>query len=382
MKRFLPEVAVVCALLMAVGYGFAQTWTRTSAPIGPFSCFAESADGKVILAIGSGGYISTDSGGSWNYAFNGYYPCAAVSADGSNMVACIVSGTSKFIDISTNTGATWNQTTLPSTNWNAGASSADGRVLAVAVGNDYSANTGNIYTSTNFGADWRTNGPVKNWRGLACSPDGAKLAAVANSDYVYLSTNSGLTWKSSGASGSWRSLAASSDLQVLVATGDGGTAITTNGGSTWRTIGMTGYGVASSADGSRLILVNDGTAISTSTNYGLTWGSTNITAATYLAGTGSSADGCELVVGGNNNDGIWIWQASPSPKLSLATWSNNVTLSWPVPSTNFGVEQSADLAAVNWVALTNLPVLNYTNLQNQVTLPSTSGSAFYRLASP
>lgn len=382
MKKFLPEIAVVCALLMVVGYGFAQTWTRTMAPLYPFSYFAESADGRTILAIGSGGYLSTNSGANWNYAVNTYSPCAAISADGTRIIAGIITNLSGFlINISTNTGVTWTPTTLPSTNWNACASSADGRVLAAAVGYAYSSVSGNLYTSTNFGVNWRTNNLVKNWRALACSADGARLAAAPYGDYVYLSTNSGLTWQPTGASGSWRSVASSMDGLHLVATGDSGTAISTNGGSTWRPISMNGYSVASSADGSRLILVDDGSTISTSTNYGLSWGSTNISA-TYLAGAGSSADGNELFVGGNNNNGVWIWQAAPFPHLSLASRSNIVTLSWPIPSTNLVMQQSTDLATGNWIALTNFPALNYTNLQNQITMPSTNGSFFYRLASP
>ena len=72
----------------------------------------------------------------------------------------------------------------------------------------------------------------------------------------------------------------------------------------------------------------------------------------------------------------------PSPNLNLAMLSNNLTFSWPLPSTNFVVEQSADLTSGNWIVLTNLPTLNYTDLQNYVTWLSTNGSIFYRLAAP
>ena len=130
-----------------------------------------------------------------------------------------------------------------------------------------------------------------------------------------------------------------------------------------------------------MIVVDDGTSISTSTNYGLSWGITNISGR-YFAGAGSSADGCELFLGGNNNDGVWIWQAIPSPTLGVASRSNSVTLSWLLPSTNLVVQQSPDLTTGNWMALTNLPGLNYTNLQNYVALTSTNGSVFYRLATP
>ena len=390
MKKLFPEIAVVCALLMVAGYGFAQTWTMTNTPFFPFVFVAESADGKKILAIGSGAYLSTNSGVNWSYAFDSSSRCAAINADGTRMIAGIITNyTGMLINISTNAGATWTPTALPNTNWNACASSADGRVLAAAVGSNDSSPGGNLYTSTNFGTSWRTNNLVKNWRALASSADGAKLAAAAANDYVYLSTNSGLTWQPNGATGSWRSVCSSIDGMHLAATGDSGTVVSTNGGSTWTPIktgpmgffNMNGSSVASSADGSRLVLDDNGSSISISTNYGFSWNTTNISEQLFTS-TSSSADGERLFVGDEFNGGVWIWQANPSPNLSLISRSNNVTLSWLIPATNLMVQQRTDLTAGSWVALTNFPALNYTNLQNQITMPSTNGSFFYRLASP
>jgi len=53
-----------------------------------------------------------------------------------------------------------------------------------------------------------------------------------------------------------------------------------------------------------------------------------------------------------------------------------------IPSTEFVLQQNLDLAAPNWVTLANSPVLNLSNLQQQVTLSSTNSKAFYRLAAP
>ena len=36
----------------------------------------------------------------------------------------------------------------------------------------------------------------------------------------------------------------------------------------------------------------------------------------------------------------------------------------------------------NWADLTNTPILNLTNLQNEVTLPFSGGDAFFRLKTP
>jgi len=52
-----------------------------------------------------------------------------------------------------------------------------------------------------------------------------------------------------------------------------------------------------------------------------------------------------------------------------------------VPSANFVLQQNTDLSMTNWTDVTNAPVLNLTNLQNQVTQPVPDGNSFYRLKS-
>ena len=44
------------------------------------------------------------------------------------------------------------------------------------------------------------------------------------------------------------------------------------------------------------------------------------------------------------------------------------------------LQQNSNLSTTNWSTLTNIPVLNLTNLQYQVNLPSSNGSGFFRLA--
>jgi hypothetical protein len=52
-----------------------------------------------------------------------------------------------------------------------------------------------------------------------------------------------------------------------------------------------------------------------------------------------------------------------------------------VPSTNFVLQQNPDLTAIGWENLTNTPVLNLTNLQNEVILSPSNSSGFFRLIS-
>lgn len=66
--------------------------------------------------------------------------------------------------------------------------------------------------------------------------------------------------------------------------------------------------------------------------------------------------------------------------MNLTPTNGNLTLSWIIPSTDFGLQQSSDL--MSWMDVTNPPVLNLTNLQNEVILPPAGSNSFYRLKTP
>ena len=142
--------------------------------------------------------------------------------------------------------------------------------------------------------------------------------------------------------------------------------------------------VASSADGSRLAAVSDITSplgvLITSTNSGATW--TNVVhvfpSLTWNA-VALSADGAKLVatVGYPSVGPIYVSQTTPVPVLSLAPVNGQPTVSWIIPSLDFTLQQSPDL--LSWTDVTNQPVLNLTNLQNQVVLPPPAGNSFFRL---
>ena len=66
--------------------------------------------------------------------------------------------------------------------------------------------------------------------------------------------------------------------------------------------------------------------------------------------------------------------------MNITPINGNLMLSWIVPSTNFVMQQSADLQ--NWADMTNQPVLNLANLENEVILSPPGSNCFYRLATP
>lgn len=200
----------------------------------------------------------------------------------------------------------------------------------------------------------------------------------------YVSTNSGATWVlGTNVQTELRAAAMSVDGTRLFALGDVGVWVSTNGGAFWyrSTAPSSGFGsIASSADGTHLILDRNGPAMPlyVSTDSGFTWTTANV-ASNYWSAVASSADG-NTVAAAINGGGIWIGRNVPAPQLNISPTGNQVGLSWTLPSSNFVAQSSQDLS--NWTDLTNKPVLNLTNLQNQLSLPPTNGSAFYRLATP
>jgi hypothetical protein len=304
---------------------------------------------------------------------------------------------------STNSGITWTQqTNAPNMGWNGVASSTDGSKLAAITF------PGGIYTSTNSGAVWtQTSASNQEWYAVASSADGTKLVAAGGNinppqNYnreVYLSTNSGGTWTQTSLPGTeWLSVASSADGTKLIA-GDisggppgFGIYTSTNSGVTWISNSVSSFrfnlnwsSVAMSADGTKLVAVNwaDGniasvSSIYTSTNSGATWQTNNAPNKAWQSVV-SSADGGKLVAAVEGG-GLWISQTTPAPHMNITPTNGNLMLSWMVPSTNFVMQESPDLGS--WADMTNPPVLNLTNLQDEVILPPTNSSGFYRLKTP
>jgi len=425
---------------MLAGFCFAkaQTWTQTSAPSNSWVSVAVSADGTTLAAaagnikvngfyfqVSTGAiYISTNSGVDWmpTTAPITNWTSVAISGDGNVLVASYQNKnqTAEGIYCSTNSGAVWTQVNttsgwgpaiissmskklitmvpnssyvLTSTNLGAGwnshpnsldqnfnhntvipallTASADGSqvVAALASGNGLPSGTGNMMAITNppdATAYWfwsqLTNSAQTTWGAIASSSDGSKLFAAANNGYsqnspMYRSTNSGISWS---------------------------IAYATNFLTPWDSI-------ASSADGSRILAVqaklfgSNYSPLFLSVDGGLTWTTTTLPGVFYdesgvfFSSVNMSADG-SLMAAAVNGGGIWISRSVLPPQLKAKTRSNNMTFSWVIPSTNFILQQSPDF--LTWSYVTNKPSLNFTNLQNQVTLPMSPSNIFFRLATP
>jgi hypothetical protein len=381
LKCFLLSFGIL-VLIHGLTAAVAQTWTQASATTNYYWwSVAMSADGCKLAAVGSTDHpiFSTDAGATWhtNQSSPHAWNSIASSADGTKLVAPMVISNnyaSIGIFVSTNSGGTWTQTTAPLSSWQYVTSSGAGDKLGAIMSNANSL--GSIYVSTNSGLSWSKIGsPLKYWTSLACSADGTKFIATASGDKIYVSTNFGTTWTATTSpNAKWISVACNADGTRLIASGSG-TYTSTNSGGSWRLASTNTGAVASSADGTKLIIAGNSTF--TSNDSGVTWISNS--APYSLNCVASSADGSEWMVGAEYQTGIWIGRTVPSPQLNLGLVSSNLVLSWLVPSTNFALQQTADLKTPNWVPLTNAPSLNPVNLQEQVTLSPANGGGFFRL---
>jgi hypothetical protein len=132
------------------------------------------------------------------------------------------------------------------------------------------------------------------------------------------------------------------------------------------------------------------TALSTQAQtYSLDWstidggGGTSTGGVYSVTGTIGQPDAGQMS-GGNYSvvGGFWgliaAVQTPGAPFLSVSvTTTNTVLLSWPYPSTGFGLQQNGAVGTTNWVGVTNVPAQVGQQLQVQLQRPA--GNRFYRL---
>jgi hypothetical protein len=362
---------------------FADNWTSNSLPFLYALKTAMSADGSVIItASGDNGvYVSTNYGTTWvntPQTITRYGGLAVCSADGKKVF--VSNGTDHF-PCSTNSGQSWFvvSTNAPSMN-NLLAASAEGNVL---LGGSDSG----LFTSTNGGAAWVTNF-TGAWQAAACSADGRKLLAASGFPRgLLLSTNSGLTWRSNTVPFyTLSSVICSADGNTIVAGNPQSIppvlVVSTNGGLTWRTnAAPSPYNtptLAGSADLHKLVYWLGGglSYIYTSTNFGASW-VTNSPPLDYWVQALSSADGNRVLAFKNRN--LWASVETNQPVLAIQRTTDSARISWIVPSLAERLQVADDFLSNTWLEVTNVPVLNTSNLNYEVTSPVLTGRAFFRL---
>jgi hypothetical protein len=342
--------ALVVVLITAAGPASAQTWVGNLVTTNStyLYCIASSADGSKLVTgsapTSSSGqigpialYVSGDFGATWQAgssptATNGTIETVVSSADGTRLGAA--GGAALYL--SSDSGSNWTQPALPIVTSPPSftfptpviglASSADGMklvTLGICGGCDPPAG---IYHSSDGGATWTvatTPGATNSWGFVTSSADGVHLAATGvdnatHNGVIYLSGDSGASWQK-----------ANSPI-----------------------LGWTG--IASSADGSKLVAINDAPgSICTSENFGVTWQLQSGAPPGHWGTVASSADGTRLVAGDLSYTGSLYmsvdsgvtWFSPNSPTRG----TNDLGLGW------YGVACSADgvkLAAISeWYAV-------------------------------
>ena len=261
--------------------------------------------------------------------------------------------------VSTNSGSSWQGVNVGG---GSAACSADGsKMVAAASGMQFPPWYGTISISTNYGFSWTpTAAPRESWSKVICSADGTKLVAASNRG-VYTSADSGQSWTSNSVPPG--PIACSADATKLILASSysqywpsGQIYLSTNSGAVWNlstnSPNMPFWeGVASSADGMKLVAIAYQVPIYTSSDGGVTWAS-NAAPSLQWFGVCSSAD-------------------APS--------GSELLISWIIPSARFVLQESTDLRTLTWNDVATQPMLNYTNLNYQVTVPVSSGTRFFRL---
>lgn len=285
---------------MADTVGFA--W-RTNETARAWKAVAASADGSKLVAVVAGQniYTSTNHGVNWTQRAasvgNQNWSAVTSSADGTKLAACVNGG---FIYTSTDSGVTWTgRASSGNRSWTGIRSSLDGaRVVACASGG-----TGGIFISTDSGATWPASPSlgIASWSGIASSGNGAHLAATVQGGQIYTSTNSGANWTAREINRAWSCVTSSADGSRLVAGVTGGFLyVSPDFGNSWIPFdtSATWTAVGSSADGNRMIAVANGGGVYVSMNSGMNWQLRANLPVSTIAYTGAAVagDGNTLVV--------------------------------------------------------------------------------------
>lgn len=274
------------------------------------------------LVMADGGYSWTDQSGSGS---SQSWASVTSSVNGQYLAAAAQSG---YIYTSSNYGVTWTeQSASGSQLWLDMASSSDGSQLAaVAEESDY------VYISTDYGVQWTSHSipGAEYLSGISSSGNGQYLTAVDYDGYIYTSDNYGATWTTVNSMGSqdWSGVTASSSGQYLAATdSNSGIYTSSNYGVTWSEQSGSGSKdwakIASSSSGQYLVAGVWNGNVYTSANYGSTWSATSLPTG-YWDGMNSSASGANLIamgdLGGNvytsNNYGSTWTEQSDLPSES------------------------------------------------------------------
>ena len=395
------------------------SWMQSPVPSDNLSSVACSADGMKLVAAARAFwdstasnyvdgliYTSSDAGSTWTPTMvpTNNWSSVASSADGGRLVAVAApfwNGATRsyvgqgVIYRSSDTGATWTQTTAPNTNWIGVASSADGtRLVAVSAprwdeGLRSWVGAGGIYSSLDSGATWkRTSAPAMYWSCVASAADGVRLVAGVDSGLIYTSADSGASWsRTTAPNTNWIRVASSADGTKLVAGGGSDVYTSSDGGATWTAMGGLEFGfpagiVACSADGYRLVVAGAWRQICT-WPYSGPWRSANAPPDSW-GSVACSADGTKLVASGwqrlyRSGDAGATWTQTSAPTggwSSVASSTDGTRIVAAESSSSSGPIYISPNSGATWTQ-TSAPITSWISVAS-----SADGTGLVALAAP
>ena len=225
-------------------------WTLKPQGIhGNWAGVAYSADGTHIYAApltdanGHMGYIHKHVSDIWTPTADAYgnWTSVACSSNGSIVVATqganTMGGKTTYgsLFVSTDEGAAWRIPDRVHVGvWTSSAVSLDGTVMVAAQELDETGYPGQVWTSTDSGASWTSNGPHMKWSSVAMNSNGTMMMAAAStpSGFVYASSDFGVSWTATPQYGN-RVGVSPDGTTVVAGETDGDLFVSFDGGSNW-----------------------------------------------------------------------------------------------------------------------------------------------------
>jgi hypothetical protein len=181
----------------ATSNGSSINWTLSSTTIPHYPTAVSNSGSNAVLCEGTGSiYYSSDSGATWNISNSPFTDWLSVSISGKYAVAC--DKLSKTTYCSSDYGATWTKSTTTL------ATSAC--CVSISGANAVVGSNGNyIYYSSNYGQTWTlstwiptsTYPTIPNWAWWRISIDATLAVSCVYGGYIYYSSDSGVTWNQS-----------------------------------------------------------------------------------------------------------------------------------------------------------------------------------------
>ncbi len=248
-------------------------WTYASSNLPESYIFTSMAvaAGKVFAGTRGGGvFLSTDNGTNWTAVNSGLANTLVQTLllSGSNLFA----GTQSGVFLSTNNGTNWIAV-------NSGLTNTNVQAFAVSGANIFAGTQGGVFLSTNNGTGWTAiNTGLTNTNVQALAASGVNVFAGTNGSGIFRSTDTGANWSidTPGLNGSFNVKALIFNGANVFAGTSGNLFRSTNNGLSWTKFGsIANTDINSFAISGANILAGTSNGIYRSNNNGNTWPSFN-----------------------------------------------------------------------------------------------------------